>query len=73
MVFGYQLSNLLEGRQSLNKSVPCKMIEHIVCKNIMAHPDEHKLLSDKSFRIVQLVLWPVTTTWELEASQEMQR
>ena len=25
--------------------VPCKMMEHIVCTNIMAHLDEHKLLS----------------------------
>ena len=24
--------------------VPCKMLEHIVCTNIMAHLDEHKLL-----------------------------
>ena len=27
--------------------VPCKLLEHIVCSNIMAHLDEHKLLSDK--------------------------
>ena len=27
--------------------VPCKMLEHIVCINIMAHLDEHKLLSDR--------------------------
>ena len=27
--------------------VPCKMLEHIVCTNIMAHLDEHKLLSDR--------------------------
>ena len=26
--------------------VPCKMFEHIVCTNIMAHLDEHKLLSN---------------------------
>ena len=26
--------------------VPCKLLEHIVCSNIMAHLDEHKLLSD---------------------------
>ena len=25
---------------------PCKLLEHIVCSNIMAHLDEHKLLSD---------------------------
>ena len=24
--------------------VPCKLLEHIVCSNIMAHLDEHKLL-----------------------------
>ena len=27
--------------------VPCKLLEHIVCSNIMAHPDECKLLSDR--------------------------
>ena len=27
--------------------VPCKLLEHIVCSNIMANLDEHKLLSDK--------------------------
>ena len=27
--------------------VPCKLLKHIVCSNIMAHLDEHKLLSDK--------------------------
>ena len=27
--------------------VPCKLLEHIVCSNIKAHLDEHKLLSDK--------------------------
>ena len=27
--------------------VPCKMLEHIICTNIMAHLDEHKLLSDR--------------------------
>ena len=27
--------------------VPCKLLEHIVCSNIMAHLDEHKSLSDK--------------------------
>ena len=26
--------------------VPCKLLEHIVCSNIMVHLDEHKLLSD---------------------------
>ena len=27
--------------------VPCNLLEHIVCSNIMAQLDEHKLLSDK--------------------------
>ena len=27
--------------------VPCKLLEHIVCSNIMAHLDECKLLSDR--------------------------
>ena len=27
--------------------VPCKLLEHIVCSNIMANLDEHRLLSDK--------------------------
>ena len=27
--------------------VPCKLLKHIVCSNIMAHLDEHRLLSDK--------------------------
>ena len=27
--------------------VPCKLLEHIVCSNIMAHLDEHKLLSGR--------------------------
>ena len=27
--------------------VPCKLLEHIVCSNIMVHLDEHKLLSDR--------------------------
>ena len=27
--------------------VPCKLLEHIVCPNIMAHLDENKLLSDR--------------------------
>ena len=27
--------------------VPCKLLEHIVCSNIMALLDEHKLLSDR--------------------------
>ena len=27
--------------------VPCKLLEHLVCSNIMAHLDEYKLLSDR--------------------------
>ena len=27
--------------------VPCKLLEHIVCSNIMAHLDVHRLLSEK--------------------------
>ena len=27
--------------------VPCKLLEHIICSNIMTHLDEHKLLSDR--------------------------
>ena len=27
--------------------VPCKLLEHIVCSNTMAHLDEHQLLSDR--------------------------
>ena len=27
--------------------IPCKLLEHIVCSNIIVHLDEHKLLSDK--------------------------
>ena len=27
--------------------VPCKLLEHIVCSNIMAHLDQQRLLSDK--------------------------
>ena len=27
--------------------VPCKLLEHIVCSNIMAHLDEYKFLSDR--------------------------
>ena len=27
--------------------VPCKILEHIACSNIMAHLDEHRLLVEK--------------------------
>ena len=32
--------------------VPCKLLEHIVCSNIMTHLDEHKLLSDKQHALM---------------------
>ena len=45
---------LLTGTLSLNTTnqptltcVPCKLLKHIVCSNIMAHLDEYKLLSDR--------------------------
>ena len=28
--------------------VPCNLLEHIVCSNIMAHLDEHRLLTENS-------------------------
>ena len=31
--------------------VPCQLLEHIVCSNIMAHLDEYKLLSDRQHTI----------------------
>ena len=34
--------------------VPCKLLEHIVCSIIMAHLDEHKLLSEKTARIQEM-------------------
>ena len=29
--------------------VPCKLLKHIVCSNIMAHLDKHRLLSEKQY------------------------
>ena len=29
--------------------VPSKLLGHIICSNIMAHLNEHKLLSDKQY------------------------
>ena len=29
------------------KCIPCKLLEHIACSNIMDHLDEHELLSDR--------------------------
>ena len=31
-------------RQVSLTCVPCKLLEHIVCSNIMAHLDEHRIL-----------------------------
>ena len=36
--------------------VPCKLLEHIVCSNIMAHLDEHKLLSDRQHAFLKEAL-----------------
>ena len=55
MVSCKHLSPLKKGDRSLACNyrpvsltcVPCKLLEHIVCSNIMAHLDEHKLLSEK--------------------------
>ena len=49
--------------------VPCKLLEHIVCSNIMAHLDEHKLLSDRqhAFRkkhSCETQLITVTDDWD---------
>ena len=37
--------------------VPCKVLEHIVCLNIMVHLDEYQLLSKRqyAFRILKFV------------------
>ena len=46
--------------------VPCKMLEHIViCTSIMAHLDEHKLLSDRqhTFRKSEIQLITVINDW----------
>ena len=48
--------------------VPCKLLEHLVCSNIMAHLDEHKLLSDRqhAFRkrhSCEFQLITVTNDW----------
>ena len=44
------------------------MLEHIVCTNIMAHFDEHKLLSDKQYafrknRSCETLLTTVINDW----------
>ena len=43
--------------------VPCKLFEHIVCSNIMAHFDGYKLLSDRqqAFRKRHSCETPLTT------------
>ena len=48
--------------------VPCKLLEHTVCSNIMAHLDEYKLLSDRqhAFRnghICETQLTTVINDW----------
>ena len=37
--------------------VPCKLLEHIVRSNIMAHLDEHKLLSDRQHELLKCKLY----------------
>ena len=36
-----------QGTFSSLTCIPCKLLEHIVCSNIMAHLDEHELLLDR--------------------------
>ena len=55
MVSSKYMSTFWKGDRSLTCNycpvfltcVPCKLLEHIVCCNIMAHLDKHKLLSDR--------------------------
>ena len=52
----------------LDLCVPCKLLEHIVCSNIMAHLDGYKLLSDRqhAFRkrhICETQLTTVINNW----------
>ena len=47
---------------------PCKILEHIVCTNIKAYLDEHKLLSDRKHtfrknRICETQLITVINDW----------
>ena len=37
--------------------VPCKILEHIVCSNIMAHLDEQRLLSEKQHAFTVIDDW----------------
>ena len=37
--------------------VPCKLLEHIMYSNIMAHLDEYKLLSDRQHAFRKRQLW----------------
>lgn len=34
-------------RPASSSFVPCKLVKYIVCSNIMAHLDEHRILSDR--------------------------
>ena len=45
--------------------IPCNLLEHIVCSNIMANLDEHKLLSDKQhvFKNYETHLTTVIDDW----------
>ena len=45
--------------------VPCKLLEHIVCTNIMAHLDEYQLLSDRkhAFRKRHICETPAINDW----------
>ena len=56
-------------RPVLLTCVPCKLLERIVCSNIMANLDEHKLLSDrqqfafKKRHSCETQLTPVINDW----------
>ena len=43
--------------------VPCKLLEHTVCSNIMAHLDEYKLLSDRKGHSCETQLTTVINDW----------
>ena len=36
--------------------IPCKLLEHIVCSNIMGHLDQYNLLSDKQHSVNGIVV-----------------
>ena len=43
--------------------VPCKMLEHVVCSNIMANLDEHILLSDRQRHSCETQLTTIINDW----------